>query len=192
MGRSVEPASRLTVHPRTHGDNDRRGVGRFGRHRFTPVRTGTIESGRPFFRTIAVHPRTHGDNMFRYIWRRCAKGSPPYARGQCRALQGDHRLPRFTPVRTGTISCGHRRRCRSAVHPRTHGDNSGGGGASAVADGSPPYARGQFFEPHPDVVPFRFTPVRTGTISTPLRGLRPPTVHPRTHGDNRMIWPMDS
>ncbi len=111
------------VHPRTHGDNVERsreitgspgsppyargqylaGTGVDVGRRFTPVRTGTIPAAAARVQWPTVHPRTHGDNSSSHTQTSCRSGSPPYARGQFQLHSVDCGLPRFTPVRTGTI-----------------------------------------------------------------------------------------
>ncbi len=217
-----EPA--LPVHPRTRGDNEARISGRrldrgsppyargqydgacldSGRARFTPVRTGTIYAKSGGTRHVTVHPRTHGDNRLAIASGYGHADSPPYARGQC-LRRPDHPVgQRFTPVRTGTMARGLVLGDRSAVHPRTHGDNLAVAPAAPFWHGSPPCARGQLRRIVSAESAIRFTPVRTGTMPvddprhqrgrfTPVRTgtikyytdyLGGIAVHPRTHGDN--------
>ncbi len=133
----------VTVHPRTHGDNHA-GAASDRRRPVHPVRTGDNQSG------VRLSP--------------VDRGSPPYARGQCRRSETGNANDRFTPVRTGTMPGGSTRIKTCTVHPRTHGDNRYSDDAISNADGSPPYARGQCsLSSHSDLRQ-RFTPVRTGTI----------------------------
>ena len=171
-----------TVHPRAYGEEGTdgcdgmrptgsppcvRGRGRalghlYGRHRFTPVRTGkrTYAAG-PCPRT-PVHPRAYGEERGPRLGKFPAHGSPPCVRGRARQSAAPLLPSRFTPVRTGKRSCRSARTSCRTVHPRAYGEEAASLIEMMVSTGSPPCVRGRGAPRPPHLQRQRFTPVRTG------------------------------
>ncbi len=133
----------LSVHPRMRGDDrmctspvsistgsppharGRRHLGDrlHGLLRFTPVCAGTTHTGQPIIGWQPVHPRMRGDDAGKH--------------GVAQVVL------RFTPAGAGTTCLCVETNPRHAVHPRMRGDDGVASLLCALADGSPPRARGR-------------------------------------------------
>ncbi len=175
--------------------------------RFTPAHTGSSATGLCRCRQKPVHPRTHGEQETWNPRISSTSGSPPHTRGADARRDHAGLHGRFTPEHTGKTSEEPTPRGASAVHPRTHGEESHNpqsvpktGGppprhgeegcrwcVSCWPSGSPPRTRGRVDGTAGDTLGVRFTPAHTGSRHRRLGRRTRTAVHPRTHGEQELF-----
>jgi len=114
-------------------------------------------------------------------------GSPPRARGRYSHRHENPAVRRFTPACAGTVTAPRWTTSRQPVHPRVRGDGHFFAIYLLDHSGSPPRARGRFWDYFEKRGVGRFTPACAGTVRTPAPDRMGSAVHPRVRGDGRML-----
>ena len=159
------------------------------RVRTTPARAGRTGCAGAASLRPADHPRSRGENSASRSRTSRLTGPPPLARGErMRRGLGGGRV-RTTPARAGRTTNHERGNQHGPDHPRSRGENDGGGVLISARDGPPPLARG---EPAADRTPprgCRTTPARAGRTATLWTTPDPGSDHPRSRGENTACTP---
>jgi len=155
------------VHPHTHGEHTRwfvASVSIFGSsphawgtlqfpllfylsRRFIPTRMGNTIPVSVLSALSAVHPHTHGEHYCLIPANQYPHGSSPHAWGTLLAYIPMSTVVRFIPTRMGNTLDGLWPRCRSSVHPHTHGEHYSFLCSFTCLVGSSPHAWGTLGEP---------------------------------------------
>ncbi|CAG7844724.1 hypothetical protein USB125703_00971 [Pseudoclavibacter triregionum] len=150
----------------------------------TPARTGSTAPRRHGAPCRRDHPRSRGEHRAQAPCLRCARGSPPLARGALPVLLHERDLRGITPARAGSTRSRWRRRTRPWDHPRSRGEHDGSLPKAKGYPGSPPLARGA--PPGRDVrgTEAGITPARAGSTPRRRSGAASPWDHPRSRGEH--------
>ncbi len=112
----------------------------------------------------SAHPRSRGENALMFFACAVVFGSSPLTRGKLLAVWDNVLYPRLIPAHAGKTSLLGSGARSSAAHPRSRGENVGGGFGEDLGGGSSPLTRGK----------------RERSASPPSR----PPAHPRSRGEN--------
>ena len=154
---------RSAAHPRSCGENGRRRGRRLGvpgsspltrgkrrsqcrctdESRLIPAHAGKTDGASGERDRFPAHPRSRGENGSWVSRRRAVRGSSPLTRGKQLVIDYLNRPGGLIPAHAGKTST--RGNCPSATwaHPRSRGENTGGGGLGSHDLGSSPLTRGK-------------------------------------------------
>ena len=176
--------TRFGSSPRTRGtpDRSRRPP---PENRFIPAYTGNSRHLLPTRVRGTVHPRVHGELPASSAICWSFSGSSPRTRGTRIDAGATDRCDRFIPAYTGNSASRRPPGCRSAVHPRVHGELNVLRKTDRPRTGSSPRTRGTHADRRRLAYPRRFIPAYTGNSRGSRPGRPSPPVHPRVHGELR-------
>ena len=192
------------AHPRSRGENSRprgrasRRAGSSpltrGKHpprsrqkptrRLIPAHAGKTELVHRCLSCGRAHPRSRGENSSRVITSPIVRGSSPLTRGKRIAKIAKCALRRLIPAHAGKTASSSRTCHALAAHPRSRGENTRAGCASATSRGSSPLTRGKRVCPEARLVETRLIPAHAGKTSTRWCAHRAEGAHPRSRGEN--------
>ena len=207
-GKTPEPANpheSTRAHPRSRGENGtrrcsvrvRRGSSPLTRGKLTgactcvfrwgliPAHAGkTLERQPPSERTRA-HPRSRGENGGVAKKERSGVGSSPLTRGKPERSTCQRSSHGLIPAHAGKTDCERLCHLPCRAHPRSRGENGGGGFLGLIGEGSSPLTRGKPV-PKPVVrVHGRLIPAHAGKTFVVCHFCSLPWAHPRSRGENR-------
>ena len=134
--------------------------------------------------SLAAHPRSRGENP-RLGWWACSwHGSSPLTRGK--RPHGHDLQPRrrLIPAHAGKTRVWRVDRRVPGAHPRSRGENCGGGLFAFVCEGSSPLTRGKHAMREHDVRRQRLIPAHAGKTCPKTRPCAKCEAHPRSRGEN--------
>ena len=133
----------LRAHPRSRGENE-------GSRRVAPVRRWLIPAhagktvvGPPWGWVSGAHPRSRGENEALAASDATDKGSSPLTRGKRNGRDGGSRRTGLIPAHAGKTRAVPEGPERFRAHPRSRGENLGGGRRPPDTRGSSPLTRGK-------------------------------------------------
>ena len=134
-----------------------------------------------------AHPRSRGENASAASAKLPTEGSSPLTRGKHLLTRQGHVLERLIPAHAGKTRAVVVLVAMIWAHPRSRGENTGGGGLGSHDLGSSPLTRGKRARNRVGQLVPGLIPAHAG--KTPGGGLRPSTseAHPRSRGENYCI-----
>ena len=192
------------AHPRSRGENVRgrpQGQGRTGSSPLTRGKLGVLwaaacakglipaHAGKtaPYGQSPIgprAHPRSRGENDEAWAFDAESGGSSPLTRGKPRcgcARLGDAGL---IPAHAGKTSSDSSSARSARAHPRSRGENLGGGQCVSRVAGSSPLTRGKRGRNRTGHYLTRLIPAHAGKTSASPEPSRSSRAHPRSRGEN--------
>ena len=149
-----------------------------------PAHAGKTPGWVPRRRATRAHPRSRGENQVIWGTTNDAVGSSPLTRGK----PSDHGRAQarrgLIPAHAGKTSIGCVPLTIPWAHPRSRGENLGGGASRAEDDGSSPLTRGKHSRTHSGRPRARLIPAHAGKTSEGRHAARAHRAHPRSRGEN--------
>ena len=152
--------------------------------RLIPAHAGKTTSSTRRPRRLRAHPRSRGENGVADQEPNFERGSSPLTRGKPARSCPSSRRGRLIPAHAGKTTRGSARRAARSAHPRSRGENLGGGQVAAFAGGSSPLTRGK---PNPrgqSPAGHRLIPAHAGKTLRHTRTHTYTQAHPRSRGEN--------
>ena len=131
------------AHPRSRGENGRKGGAMPGFTRLIPAHAGKTWAWSRRARPPRAHPRSRGENTAQPGREGRVAGSSPLTRGKRSILADSVLAHRLIPAHAGKTQSMHSLTCSASAHPRSRGEN---GTPTATWDntvGSSPLTRGK-------------------------------------------------
>ena len=136
-----------------------------------PAHAGKTNRGRPRRQGIRAHPRSRGENVGANGEMNEPRGSSPLTRGKRFGEDFGGFGWGLIPAHAGKTAMFSTTRPGSGAHPRSRGENVGGGFGGHVMVGSSPLTRGKQSARHPQRRDERLIPAHAGKT-------RRPSLHP--------------
>ena len=152
--------------------------------RLIPAHAGKTLRDVPFRRVGTAHPRSRGENFLLSDGSKLTSGSSPLTRGKHRRPARDRRRVGLIPAHAGkTPEHAVTKPCAWA-HPRSRGENPGGGQPCGPTRGSSPLTRGKLCDSAGEGLAERLIPAHAGKTGQAVVDPRAPRAHPRSRGEN--------
>ena len=152
--------------------------------RLIPAHAGKTGRQRSDLQRSPAHPRSRGENQVVQAGGGKLAGSSPLTRGKRRSRHQRLRSRRLIPAHAGKTRGTTSSACPARAHPRSRGENVGGGLGKHLGGGSSPLTRGKPYKDALDKREFRLIPAHAGKTSTSRAASSRSRAHPRSRGEN--------
>ena len=196
--------SRPSAHPRSRGENRRRGPGGPRQRGSSPLTRGKLRSAATarmsaglipahagktrgsgsLSRPMTAHPRSRGENASGISTRASCGGSSPLTRGKPVYNVFAAVKQRLIPAHAGKTMQRYPDHCGNAAHPRSRGENDERGGIVSLETGSSPLTRGKRAVTPPTLTGWGLIPAHAGKTGNLRVFGHFSRAHPRSRGEN--------
>ena len=172
------------AHPRSRGENWAANSRRSQPAGSSPLTRGKRELTVYEYNMEGLIPAHAGKTLLLVLPSGAVQGSSPLTRGKLTRTSATTRPSGLIPAHAGktTGQCGAREADRA--HPRSRGENHGGGYMGGRRTGSSPLTRGKRRHGAGCGHPVRLIPAHAGKTKTRSAGLSTRAAHPRSRGEN--------
>mgnify|MGYP000996962147 CR=1 FL=1 len=155
--------------------------------RLIPAHAGKTTNARGDKIAGAAHPRSRGENIDGFVSGIKSAGSSPLTRGKRAHEVSRSSDGRLIPAHAGKTDAHRTVNVLPQAHPRSRGENMGGGCRVRRCWGSSPLTRGKPPSMTDNMTIPRLIPAHAGKTHPPARRACPSAAHPRSRGENPVV-----